>query len=137
MAHNHLRAHTLHSVTLSYTFTPTPFPPLSVYLSLIVKHPHTNTLSALPQVSENQALGFLFFAGWGNDMVVALTVVAVKQQIHFTAAPFCLFMWGDGVCVVIWRCAITLSLPKRAMNNVLFRLICSLFHFILISFPSD
>lgn len=110
MAHNQLRAHKTHSVTLANRPTVSLFfPAFSVYLSLIVKQTRTNTLLILPKY---QAPGFCFFAGWGNDMVVALTAATTKQQIVFTATLYRLF--------VVWRCAtspVTLSSPLASCNK--------------------
>lgn len=78
---------------------------LFIFLSL--ENSLTQTHSTLLQVSEYQALGFLYFAGWGNDMVLTLTVVVVKQQILFPTRLSHVFVWGDGMCVVIWRFAIS------------------------------
>lgn len=102
-----IRTHTSFSHTFIHIHSLTLLPAfcLSFPHCQTPSHTRTHTLATLPQISEYQALGFLFFAGWGNDMVLALTAVAVKQQICFTTTPFCLFVWGDGVCVVIWRCA--------------------------------
>lgn len=76
--------HTSFSRTLIHIHRLTLPRMLSVYSSL--SNNDSRSDSRVPWVY--QALGFLFSAGWGNDMVVVLTAVAVKQQICFTTAPF-------------------------------------------------
>lgn len=100
IAHNHLPA--LHSATFQihiHTFFSAP--PCFLFTFLSLSNPVTPTLL---QFSEYYAVGFLFFffACWRNNMVVS-----AKQWIRFTTTPFCLFVQGDEVCVVIWRCAIS------------------------------
>lgn len=79
-------------------------PPLLFCLSFShCQTPLKQTLSRLSRkVSAYHALGFFsfFFVGWGNDMVVALAAVRVKQQIRLATAPFCLFNveWWSVCC---------------------------------------
>lgn len=96
--------HTLHAAPhfniCSNSFLCFLFIYLTLYDSL------TGTLFRHLEISEYRALEFLFFAGWVNDMVVKLTVIIVKQHIFLPFRPYCVFVWQDGVCFVIWTTSI-------------------------------